>query len=228
MAGRAVVGLVCVPDDVRDDLADALERRGHIVKQASEAWEIRSLLSSASVDLALIGPRLPEGSAIELMREYTMAAGPTFMLMAWPGDLVERVLALESGAADVVDSPCNARELAARITGILGRLGRASADLVMLENATVDMRAALVMHRSGSEDQLSPGQIALLRLFVGNPHRVLTREDIIAAAPAESVDAFDRSIDSRIVRLRRKLDTESIVTIRGTGYRYDPPTDAGG
>jgi two-component system, OmpR family, response regulator len=54
---------------------------------------------------------------------------------------------------------------------------------------------------------------------------VLTRDDIIAAAPAESADAFDRSIDSRIVRLRRKLDTESIVTIRGAGYRFDPPAD---
>ena len=52
-----------------------------------------------------------------------------------------------------------------------------------------------------------------------------TADDIIAAAPAESSDAFDRSIDSRIVRLRRKLDTESIATIRGSGYRFDPPGD---
>ncbi len=79
------------------------------------------------------------------------------------------------------------------------------------------------MHRSGSEEQLSPGQIALLRLFLASPRKVLTRDDIMAAAPAESADAFDRSIDSRIVRLRRKLDTESITTIRGAGYRFDPP-----
>lgn len=226
MPGRAVVGLVCVPEALREELAEALERRGHVVRQACEAWEIRSLLASNGVDLALVGPRLPEGNALDLMRGHF--AGQTgFVLMTSSPDLVEKVLALELGAADVVDRSANARELAARITGILVRLGRATADLVVLENATVDMRAALVMHRSGSEDQLSPGQIALLRLFIGNPHKVLTREDIIAAAPAESTDAFDRSIDSRIVRLRRKLDTESIVTIRGTGYRYDPPADAG-
>lgn len=53
---------------------------------------------------------------------------------------------------------------------------------------------------------------------------MLTRDDIMAAAPAESAEAFDRSIDSRIVRLRRKLDTECIVTIRGSGYRFDPPS----
>ena len=93
----------------------------------------------------------------------------------------------------------------------------------MLENATVDLKAALVMYRSGGEEQLSPGQVALLRLFLANPRKVLTRDDIMAAAPAESADAFDRSIDSRIVRLRRKLDTESITTIRGAGYRFDPP-----
>ena len=96
----------------------------------------------------------------------------------------------------------------------------------MLENATVDLKAALVMHRSGSEEQLSPGQVALLRLFLANPRKVLTRDDIMAAAPAESAEAFDRSIDSRIVRLRRKLDTESIATIRGAGYRFDPPRSA--
>ena len=79
------------------------------------------------------------------------------------------------------------------------------------------------MHRSGDEDVLSPGQIALLRLFAANPRTVLSRDDIMAAAPAEATDAFDRSIDSRIVRLRRKLDTDSIATIRGAGYRFDPP-----
>jgi DNA-binding response OmpR family regulator len=87
----------------------------------------------------------------------------------------------------------------------------------------VDLRAALVMHRSGAEELLSPGQVAMLRLFMAKPSTVLTRDDIMAAAPAEASDAFDRSIDSRIVRLRRKLATESIVTVRGSGYRFDPP-----
>jgi DNA-binding response OmpR family regulator len=133
------------------------------------------------------------------------------------------VLALELGAADVIESPLNVRELAARIGGLLARRGRKTQELVVLENATVDLRSAMVMHRSGAEDQLSPGQVALLRLFLASPRKVLTRDDIIAAAPAENADAFDRSIDSRIVRLRRKLDTATITTVRGTGYRFDPP-----
>ena len=103
---------------------------------------------------------------------------------------------------------------------------RERGELMALENTTVDLKAALVMHRSGTEEQLSPGQVALLRLFLANPRKVLSRDDIMAAAPAESAEAFDRSIDSRIVRLRRKLDTESITTIRGSGYRLIRPCPA--
>ena len=137
------------------------------------------------------------------------------------------MLALELGAADVVDKSVSARELAARVSRLVARRGKAAGDLVVLENATIDLKAALVMHRSGADETLSPGQVALLRLFLANPGKVLTRDDIIAAAPAENADAFDRSIDLRIVRLRRKLDTERIATIRGTGYRFDPLTKAG-
>ncbi|TGT02315.1 helix-turn-helix domain-containing protein, partial [Mesorhizobium sp. M2D.F.Ca.ET.171.01.1.1] len=68
------------------------------------------------------------------------------------------------------------------------------------------------------------GQEQFEQRHLASPRKVLTRDDIIAAAPAENADAFDRSIDSRIVRLRRKLDTETITTIRGAGYRFDPPT----
>jgi DNA-binding response OmpR family regulator len=148
---------------------------------------------------------------------------PSIILVRPPSDLVERVLALELGAADVVETPVNIRELAARIGGLLVRRGRATPELLALEKSTVDLRSALVMRHSGEEDMLSPGQVALLKLFIANPRKVLTRDDIMAEAPAENLEAFDRSIDSRIVRLRRKLDTESIVTIRGSGYRFDPP-----
>ena len=164
---------------------------------------------------------MARGAALDLLRRH--AGGALFVMRGADGDIVERVLALELGAADVVDRTIHPRELAARIAGLVSRRGKGTADLAMLENATVDLKASLVMHRSGREDTLSPGQTALLKLLIANPGRVLSRDDIIAAAPAEATDAFDRSIDSRIVRLRRKLDTESIVTIRGSGYRFDPP-----
>ena len=220
---RPVIALICLSQDPDDSLADYLERRGYEVREAQEEWMADSLLSGGGVDVAVIGEKYPASQSFDLLRRHAGEAGPSFVMISGRADLIEKVLALELGAADIVASPVVWRELAARIGGIVGRRGKSQRELVVLENATVDLKAALVMHRSGSEEQLSPGQVALLRLFLANPRKVLTRDDIMAAAPAESAEAFDRSIDSRIVRLRRKLDTESIATIRGAGYRFDPP-----
>ncbi|MDX8499534.1 response regulator transcription factor [Mesorhizobium sp. VK4C] len=229
MAARSVVALVSVAEVVAGDLADHLERRGHDVRQARQPWEAESLLSAGGIDVVVVGDDVTQAEGRELLKRYSRqggggGGGSDFILICRPRDLVDKVLALELGAADVIESPLNVRELAARIGGLLMRRGRNTQELIVLENATVDLRSAMVMHRSGAEDQLSPGQVALLRLFLASPRKVLTRDDIIAAAPAENADAFDRSIDSRIVRLRRKLDTETITTIRGAGYRFDPPT----
>ena len=223
MAARPVVALVSVAEVVADDLADHLERRGHDIRTAQHAWEAESLLSAKGIDVVVVGDSVTQAEGRDLLRRHGGEGGPDFILICRPADIVDKVLALELGAADVVESPLNVRELAARIGGLLSRRGRNAQELVVLENATVDLRSAMVMHRSGSEEQLSPGQVALLRLFLASPRKVLTRDDIIAAAPAENADAFDRSIDSRIVRLRRKLDTDTITTIRGAGYRFDPP-----
>ena len=234
MAARSVIALVSVADVVAGDLADHLDRRGHDVREARQPWEAESLLSAGGIDVVIVGDSVSQAEGRDLLRRYGGGksvdgkAGPDFILICRPADLVDKVLALELGAADVVESPLNVRELAARIGGLLTRRGRSAQELIVLENATVDLRSAIVMHRSGAEEQLSPGQVALLRLFLASPRKVLTRDDIIAAAPAENADAFDRSIDSRIVRLRRKLDTETITTIRGAGYRFDPPQQFAG
>jgi DNA-binding response OmpR family regulator len=228
MAARSVIALVSVAEVVAGELADHLGRRGHDVRLARQPWEAETLLSAGGIDVVVVGDEVTQAEGRELLRRYGgqgggSERGPDFILICRPRDLVDKVLALELGAADVIESPLNVRELAARIGGLLMRRGRAAGELIVLENATVDLRSAMVMHRSGAEEQLSPGQVALLKLFLASPRKVLTRDDIIAAAPAENADAFDRSIDSRIVRLRRKLDTEAITTIRGAGYRFDPP-----
>lgn len=225
MARRPIVALICLSPDISADLAAYLERRGYEVREAAESWEAGPLIQSPRIDIAVIGDRMEPGQAFDMLRRLDGPHDPSVILARPPSDLVEKVLALEMGAADVVDIPFNLREIAARIGGLVARRGRAAPELVRLEKVTVDLRSALVMHASGGEDQLSPGQVALLRLFLAHPRKVLTRDDIMADAPAEATDAFDRSIDSRIVRLRRKLDTETIVTIRGAGYRFDPPAD---
>lgn len=222
MAARPVIALIGLGSQIGSGLKDYLERRGYDVRIAMGGWECDSLFS-AKIDVAVsdLGSQ-----GLDILRRYAGEKGPSFIMLCGPGQTIEKVLALELGAADVVERTVPERELTARVAGLLTRRGRQTTDLLILENSTVDLRAALVMHRTGEEEALSPGQVALLKLFAGSPRKVLTRDDIMAAAPAETTDAFDRSIDSRIVRLRRKLNTESIATIRGAGYRFDPP--AGG
>lgn len=203
--------------------AEHLERRGFIVERASGMHQMRRVLAADGVDVAVLGPRCSSAEALDVLREVAdRPSAPFFLLVAHAPDLVSRVLALELGAADIMESDIAPRELAARIARLVARRGGPSRDLLMLENSTVDLHAALAMHRLGREEQLSAGQVALLRLFMSHPSKILSREELIAAAPAEDIDAFDRSIDSRIARLRRKLDTEAIATVRGLGYRFDP------
>ncbi len=223
MGGRPVVARICSKSDDEEVLADYLDRRGYEVRFAHEEWSALALLGSDNIDVALVDLKLDQFSGTDLLRKFAGEKSPAFVMVGRHSDPVDRILALELGAADFIDAPVVPRELASRLSRLLSRRGRFVGDLIILESSTIDLKAALVMRNSGGEEQLSPGQIALLRLFTSNPGKVLGREDIMAAAPAESFDAFDRSVDSRIVRLRRKLDTESIVTVRGAGYRFDPP-----
>ncbi len=217
MASRPVIALLCVPPAVAAAALEYLNRRGYDVRVAAEEWQAGRLLEAGTVDVAITGPG---ESALTLLRSRPER---TSFLVLTSGAVLNSVLALELGASDAVEMTVAPRELAARVAGLLARNGHAARELLRLERSTIDLKAALVMRMSGEEELLSPGQVAMLRLFMAKPHKVLTRDDIIAAAPAEAADAFDRSIDSRIVRLRRKLDTDSIVTVRGAGYRFDPP-----
>lgn len=220
MAGRPVIAFLCVPTQMAAPAEEYLLRHGYDVRVAAEAWEAGRLLDAGGIDVAVTG----HGETALTMLRAAGADAPTFLVLTSGNSVLNSVLALELGAADAVEAGVAPRELAARIAGLLARRGHAARDLLRLERSTIDLKAALVMHHGGQEELLSPGQVAMLRLFMARPRTVLSRDDIIAAAPAEAADAFDRSINSRIVRLRRKLDTESIVTVRGTGYRFDPPT----
>jgi len=225
MASRPVIVLIGLGSHDGAALREYLERRGYDVAEIANGWEADAIFVGNTIDVA-VSDLASGADGFELLRRHG-SDGPLFIMLCGADQMIEKVLALELGAADVVERTVSARELAARIAGLLSRRGRMAPDLLLLENSTVDLRASLVMHRTGEEEVLSPGQVAMLRLFAMNPRKVLTREQIMAAAPAEATEAFDRSIDSRIVRLRRKLDTEAIATIRGAGYRFDPPAGSG-
>jgi DNA-binding response OmpR family regulator len=214
--------------DLCDSLAEYLTRLGYVVTCCGAAWEFDTILAAGAPDLLLLDLNLPGENGMSILTR--LGSKRTFPVIVLTGnqDLIDRVLGLEMGADDFVVKPVNPRELSARIAGLLNRQAGRVRTLVMFETSSVDIAAARLLKANGETERLSAGEIALIRAFSLNPGRVLTRDELLELAPAESEEAYDRSIDSRITRLRRKLDTNALQTVRGRGYVFHPPQPGGG
>lgn len=137
-------------------------------------------------------------------------------------DPTDRAIALEMGADDWITKPFELRELAARVAGLLARYGRGARRLLRLETVLVDLTAQKLLRDGQEVEPLGPGEVALIRAFADHPGVVLDREALLRLAPGEGDDVFDRAIDNRVSRLRRKLATDTIRTARGHGYIFEP------
>jgi DNA-binding response OmpR family regulator len=224
MARRGRIAVLDDEPDWVDAVQEYLTDLGYDVDCLKAAWELEPYLAREKPDLIILDLGLPGEGGIDILIRMDLASDIAVLVLTGNPDPVDRVLGLELGADDYVQKPVELRELAARVAGILQRrLGRRR-NLVVFETASVDLVAARILKADGSTDRLSAGEVALIRAFAENPGKVLTREEIMERAPAEDEEAFDRAIDSRIARLRRKLDTEAIRTVRGHGYVFDLPT----
>jgi DNA-binding response OmpR family regulator len=171
---------------------------------------------------------MPGESGRAILNRVRAAGDTPVIVMTASAELVERVLCLELGADDIVLKPIDPRELTARIQGLLDHKAGRKRETARFEAATVDLAAALVLRDDGVEERLGIGEVMLLRAFLANPHKVLTRDDLLELAPAQDRDAMRRSIDPRIARLKRKVGTAWIETRRGFGFVFAPPTRPGG
>jgi DNA-binding response OmpR family regulator len=224
MARRGRIAVLDDEPDWSDAVKEYLTDLGYDVDCLKAAWELEPYLAREKPDLIILDLGLPGEGGIDILIRTDLASDIAVLVLTGNPDPVDRVLGLELGAEDYVQKPVELRELAARVAGILQRrLGRRR-NLVVFETASVDLVAARILKADGSTDRLSAGEVALIRAFADNPGKVLTREEIMERAPAEDEEAFDRAIDSRIARLRRKLDTEAIRTVRGHGYVFDLPS----
>lgn len=149
------------------------------------------------------------------------------------GDTLDRVIGLEVGADDYLPKPFDPRELLARIRTILRRLGPAAAapkhaHRIHFGQCILDLEQRALYGEDGAEIALSAQEFLLLKVFVENPNRVLSRDEILNLTNSRDWDPFDRSVDIRIARLRRKIEThpgkpQAIKTIRGAGYLFVKP-----
>jgi two-component system phosphate regulon response regulator OmpR len=233
MSGAHV--LVCDDEaDIREMLAEYLGRRGFTVTTAGNAAELRGALAERPVELILLDIAMPGEDGLSVLRGLRAAETkvPVIMLTA-AGESVDRILGLEMGADDYLGKPVDLRELEARIKAVLRRAVApdpaldASRKRWRFGKCLLDIEAAKLFAEDGSEVPLTAMEFALLKLFAENRGRVLNRDQILENAHDRSWDPFDRSIDIRISRIRRKIEVNpekpvAIRTVRGIGYVYDP------
>ena len=228
--------LVCDDEiDLREMLQEYLGKRGYRVSGAAGGSEMRSILAVTSVDVIIMDINMPKEDGLSILRSLRPGnATPVIMLTA-AGDVVDRIIGLEMGADDYLGKPVDLRELEARIKAILRRDAMTSpaktnqndAKRAPFGDLILDTDAAKLLATDGSEVQLTAMEYSLLKVFAENRGRVLNRDQLLEQAHDRSWDPFDRSIDIRISRLRRKLEAnpekpEIIKTVRGIGYLYDP------
>ncbi|MFO1507811.1 MAG: response regulator [Lysobacterales bacterium] len=224
---------------VVDDDAEILELlRRYFVAQdfevctAVDGSEMRGVLARTSIDLVLLDLGLPGEDGFALTRQlHEQWAGPVIIITG-RGESVDRVIGLELGADDYVTKPFDLRELLARVRSVLRRSNRARQSSAGDEHAALhfsgfrlDPLARELFTADGERVALTAGEYELLRLFVDNPNRVLSRDDLMERIHGREAGPFDRAIDVRIGRLRRKIesdpsDPEIIKSVRGAGYVF--------
>ena len=204
------------------------EAEGYEVEAASRGDEADIRLRERVPDLLVLDWMLPGLSGIELCRRLRARAAtaqlPVLMLTA-RGDATDRIVGLELGADDYLPKPFEPRELLARLRAILRRK-KASPRSAVLEFGRLEIdRDARIVRVSGAEKTLTSLQFALLVALAQNAGRVLSRDALMDLVKGEKLEAFDRSIDVHVSRIRAAIEDDPkkprrIITVRGAGYVF--------
>jgi two-component system OmpR family response regulator len=229
--------VLIVDDDrgIRELLAAYLEKNGMRVSLAANGREMRAALESGAPDLIVLDLMLPGEDGLVLCRE--LRAGkfrsvPVLMLTA-RSEETDRIVGLEMGADDYLSKPFAVRELLARIRAVLRRARMLPPGMQVSESAQMlafgdwrlDTTARHLLDADGTMVALSGAEYRLLRVFLDNPQRVLTRDQLLNLTQGRQADPFDRSIDLLVSRLRQRLqdvarEPRYIKTLRSEGYVF--------
>jgi DNA-binding response OmpR family regulator len=231
--------------DICNLIRSHLESAGHTVLQAFDGPSALALIDEHEPDLVILDWMLPGLDGLTVCRRIRERHLTPIIMLTARGEEVDRVLGLEVGADDYVVKPFSMRELMARVRAILRRIaldgqaqagaggepaggggseiamGASSTDVVVADILRVDPTTHTAT-LDGAELDLTPKEFELLLLFAGNPGRAFSREFLLERLWGYDYDGFDRTVDTHITRLRKKLGPlgEKIVTIWGVGYRF--------
>jgi two-component system, OmpR family, response regulator len=221
--------------DVAWIIQRALEEQGYEVAWFRRRAELLRMLDQRRPDLCLVDLELPDGDGLTLVSELLHRMRIPAIIVTGRGGLTDRLIGLEVGADDYIVKPFEPRELAARARAVLRRgavepsaqeahPGRRRATF---GGWCADFAACALTAPDGERIELSAAETALLRVFVEAPGRVLSRAALLDLSGPAGLDRFDRSMDVRVSRLRRKLRENPkasviIRTVYGAGYIFTP------
>src|SRR6187397_445985 len=229
--------IVVVEDEPaqRQLLLDYLSRQGFRVTGFESGVGLRRMVERELPALVLLDVGLPGEDGFAIARWLRERSGRVGIIMVTAAsDTVDRVVGLETGADDYIAKPFEPRELLARVKSVLRRVTgapAASGPRLRMGRRVLDLeKRVLVDPADGSEETLTASEYDLLKLFAENPNRPLQRDWLLESAAHREMEAFDRAIDLRITRLRKKIEVDpahpdSIRTVRGVGYMFVPPKD---
>ena len=252
MSAPAPVRVLVVDDDpaLRELLTDYLTTSGFVVDAAADGVQMHARLAQAAPDAIVLDLMLPGEDGLSLARGLRKTSDIPILMLSARGEEIDRVVGLEVGADDYLPKPFSPRELLARLRALLRRARPAGATTAApsLLAAAAPHAAVPATHlhhfgpfaldtdawrllRDGAEVAVSSGEFALLRIFVEHPNRVLSRDTLIDRLKGYERGAFDRRIDVRVTRIRRKIEADPahpqyIRTVRGEGYLFNPRGEA--
>ncbi|TMJ45550.1 MAG: response regulator [Alphaproteobacteria bacterium] len=239
--------IIVVDDEqpAREMVGDYLRMHGFSVSLCDGGASLRNTIAQQMPDLIVLDLNMPEEDGLSIIRHLKRRTSVPIIMLTATASAIDRVVGLELGADDYLAKPCELRELLARIRSVLRRSGAALPEARPAAGASaapasarvrfgtkwLDHDARALRDDDGNEHPLTASEYGLLRVFAANPKRVLSRDRLLELANARDAEAFDRAIDLRIMRIRRKIEPDParpsvIRTVRGGGYLFSPTGEA--
>ena len=227
--------ILVVDDDpgVREVVTDCLTNSGYHVIISGDGSTAVTAMKENDIDLAIVDLGLPDVDGLDLTRSLKDHSNAGVIILSGRSNTTEKIVGLEVGADDYLTKPFEPRELLARVRSVLRRSGQNAtpdktaekSEVYSFDGWQLDVSRRELLSDDENIIDLTSGEFDLLKVFVENPNRIMTRYQILEHADSNDNPAYDRSVDIRIARLRKKIERNSktpqwIKTVRNAGYIF--------